>query len=261
MCQNTLGKPPTQVVGAAEIMELERTGSVKSCKVWNVRCSGEVCGAQTLRCTCGSNADSSRHTGPVTRSNWILFSLPTSQDLVICSQRCCECLIRARHCTSWALTSLYFWTTFVKLGKKSYYSTEPIYSLHKNQSSLGNCSKNWDGKKCGLVQPLLPPCFGLKMHLLWPKLIYARSHVNINLSSSVMYTGPILPRPVKLTNPADFHLRPAPPRLALSDTLVFLLNEYFIELNTANFNILNTLLILSKLLQTNKLLNWIVSTI
>ena len=186
MCQNTLGKPPTQVVGAAEIMELERTESVKSCKVWNVRCSGEVCGAQTLRCTCGSNADSSRHTGPVTRSNWILFSLPTSQDLVICSQRCCECLIRARHCTSWALTSLYFWTTFVKLGKKSYYSSEPIYSLHKNQSSLGNCSKNWDGKKCGLVQPLLPPCFGLKMHLLWPKLIYARSHVNINLSSSVI---------------------------------------------------------------------------
>ena len=98
MCQNTPGKPPTQVVGAAEIMELERTESVKRWKVWNVRCSGEVCGAQTLRCTCGSNADSSRHTGPVTRSNWILFSLPTSQDLVICSQRCC--LFRARHCTS-----------------------------------------------------------------------------------------------------------------------------------------------------------------
>ena len=36
-------------------------------------------------------------------------------------------------------------------------------------------------------------------------------------------------------------------RLALFDTLDFLLNEYFIELNTANFNILN------------KFLNWILS--
>ena len=35
--------------------------------------------------------------------------------------------------------------------------------------------------------------------------------------------------------------------LALFDTLVFFLNEYFIELNTANFNILN------------KVLNWILS--
>ena len=31
-------------------------------------------------------------------------------------------------------------------------------------------------------------------------------------------------------------------RLALFDTHVFLLNEYFIELNTANFNILNKVL-------------------
>ena len=30
-------------------------------------------------------------------------------------------------------------------------------------------------------------------------------------------------------------------QLALSDTHAFLLNEYFIELNTANFNILNKL--------------------
>ena len=126
MCQNTLGKPPTQVVGAAEIMELERTGSVKSCKVWNVRCSGEVCGAQTLRCTCGSNADSSRHRGPVTRSNWILFSLPTSQDLVICSQRCCECLFRARHC-SYILNSVRFRTDSNSVRKTNLKKCDKIF--------------------------------------------------------------------------------------------------------------------------------------
>ena len=42
----------------------------------------------------------------------------------------------------------------------------------------------------------------------------------------------------------DYSLDITPHRLnvALSDTLVFLLNEYFIELNSANFNILNTFL-------------------
>ena len=48
-------------------------------------------------------------------------------------------------------------------------------------------------------------------------------------------------------------------KVAMSDTHVFLLNEYFVELNTANFNILNKFLnwIVSKYLQMNKLLNWI----
>ena len=47
--------------------------------------------------------------------------------------------------------------------------------------------------------------------------------------------------------------------IALSDTHVFLLNEYFIELNTANFNILNKFLnwILSETRELNQLLNWI----
>ena len=47
--------------------------------------------------------------------------------------------------------------------------------------------------------------------------------------------------------------------VALSDTHVFLLNEYFIELNTANFNILNKVLnwILSENRKLNQLLNWI----
>ena len=47
--------------------------------------------------------------------------------------------------------------------------------------------------------------------------------------------------------------------VALSDTHVFLLNEYFIELNTANFKILNKLLnwILSGNRKLNQLLNWI----
>ena len=50
--------------------------------------------------------------------------------------------------------------------------------------------------------------------------------------------------------------------LALSDTHVFLLNEYFIELNTANFKILNKLLnwILSGNRKLNQLLNWILLT-
>ena len=45
--------------------------------------------------------------------------------------------------------------------------------------------------------------------------------------------------------------------VALSDTHVFLLNEYFIELNTANFKILNKFLncILSGNRKVNQLLN------
>ena len=48
-------------------------------------------------------------------------------------------------------------------------------------------------------------------------------------------------------------------KVALSDTHVFLLNEYFIELNTANFKVLNKLLnwILSGNKILNQLLNWI----
>ena len=51
------------------------------------------------------------------------------------------------------------------------------------------------------------------------------------------------------------------PNVVLFDTLDFLLNEYFIELNTANFNILNKFLnwILLKQIQINKFLNWILS--
>ena len=47
--------------------------------------------------------------------------------------------------------------------------------------------------------------------------------------------------------------------VAMSDTHVFLLNEYFVELNTANFNILNRFLnwILSENRKLNQLLNWI----
>ena len=40
----------------------------------------------------------------------------------------------------------------------------------------------------------------------------------------------------------DVHLLPAPITVALFDTHVFLLNEYLIELNTANFKNLNTFL-------------------
>ena len=49
--------------------------------------------------------------------------------------------------------------------------------------------------------------------------------------------------------------------IALFDTLDFLLNEYFIELNTANFNILNNFFnwILSKILKMSRFLNWILS--
>ena len=50
--------------------------------------------------------------------------------------------------------------------------------------------------------------------------------------------------------------------IALSDTQVFLLNEYFIELNTTNFNILNKVLnwILLENRKMNQLLNWILTT-
>ena len=46
-------------------------------------------------------------------------------------------------------------------------------------------------------------------------------------------------------------------RLAMFDTHVFLLNEYFIELNTINFNILNKFLnwIFSENRQINRLMN------
>ena len=47
--------------------------------------------------------------------------------------------------------------------------------------------------------------------------------------------------------------------VALSDTHIFILNEYFIELNTANFNILNIFLnwILLETKELIQLLNWI----
>ena len=47
--------------------------------------------------------------------------------------------------------------------------------------------------------------------------------------------------------------------LGVNDTPVFLLNEYIVELNPANFNILNQILnwIFLKFLKLNKFLNWI----